>query len=58
MPCTACHTEFPQLTPFGRFFKLTGYTLIGSDSKLPPLAVMASTASENNTLYLEAWLAL
>ena len=29
MPCTTCHTAFPQLTPFGRYFKLTGYTLAG-----------------------------
>lgn len=42
MPCTSCHTEFPQLTPFGRFFKLTGYTLSGGDTRLPPLAVMAN----------------
>ncbi len=25
--CGACHTEFPQLTPFGRRFKIVGYTL-------------------------------
>jgi len=25
--CGVCHTEFPQLTPFGRRFKLGGYTL-------------------------------
>lgn len=25
--CGACHTEFPQLTPFGRRFKIGGYTL-------------------------------
>jgi hypothetical protein len=24
--CTACHTIFPELTPFGRNFKITGYT--------------------------------
>ena len=42
MPCTACHTDFPQLTPFGRYFKLTGYTLAGGDTRLPPLAVMVN----------------
>jgi hypothetical protein len=41
MPCTACHTEFPQLTPFGREFKLEGYTMSNGQSKLPPLAAMA-----------------
>ncbi len=29
-PCAACHTDFPALTPFGRRFKLGGYTLGGS----------------------------
>jgi hypothetical protein len=28
-PCGACHTDFPGLTPFGRQFKLGGYTLGG-----------------------------
>jgi hypothetical protein len=25
--CGMCHTEFPQLTPFGRRFKIGGYTM-------------------------------
>lgn len=29
MPCAACHTVFPELTSFGRQFKLNGYTLTG-----------------------------
>jgi hypothetical protein len=29
MPCTACHTNFPTLTPFGRMFKLNGYVMRG-----------------------------
>ena len=28
-PCGACHTDFPALTPFGRQFKLGGYTMGG-----------------------------
>lgn len=28
-PCGACHTDFPALTPFGRRFKLFGYTIGG-----------------------------
>lgn len=28
-PCGACHTEFPGLTPYGRRFKLGGYTYGG-----------------------------
>ena len=39
-PCAACHTAFPELTPFGRRFKLAGYTLQGGDSKFPPIALM------------------
>ena len=27
MPCAACHTVFPELTPFGRQFKLRGYAM-------------------------------
>lgn len=27
MHCAMCHYQFPQLTPFGRQFKLNGYTL-------------------------------
>ncbi len=27
MACNMCHTTFPELTPFGRDFKLGGYTL-------------------------------
>ncbi|MCY0853305.1 cytochrome C [Cupriavidus sp. D39] len=37
--CSACHTVYPELTPFGRKFKLTGYTL-GEREKVP-LALMA-----------------
>jgi hypothetical protein len=29
LACNRCHTTFPQLTPFGRRFKLNGYTLTG-----------------------------
>src|ERR1700694_5438364 len=58
--CSACHFQFPQLTPFGRMFKLNGYTLtslstIGQPgdttakksltlSPIPPLAAMVVTA--------------
>lgn len=39
-PCASCHTAFPELTPFGRRFKLAGYTLQGGDWKGPPVALM------------------
>jgi hypothetical protein len=29
LPCSACHTNPPELTPLGRSFKLNGYTLKG-----------------------------
>jgi hypothetical protein len=33
MSCSVCHTVFPELTSFGRTFKMTGYTL-GSVKKI------------------------
>jgi hypothetical protein len=56
MACAACHTVFPELTPFGRQFKLNGYVLdnikqvTGIDTadrqtlalnSIPPISVMA-----------------
>ena len=56
LACSACHYQFPQLTPFGRLFKLNGYTLTGLNvirgagdssaaktlalSPIPPVAAM------------------
>jgi hypothetical protein len=41
-PCASCHTAFPELTPFGRRFKLGGYTMGGglSFDEAPPVAAM------------------
>ena len=39
-PCATCHTAFLELTPFGRRFKLGGYTLGGGNWSGPPFAVM------------------
>src|SRR6476469_1014812 len=45
LACSACHYQFPQLTPFGRMFKLNGYTLsglksiVGGDSTRPSLSL-------------------
>ena len=38
--CVACHAggQFPELTPYGRMFKLTGYTV---GARTVPLSVMA-----------------
>src|SRR5271170_6388558 len=38
--CAACHNGFPELTPYGRLFKLNGYTFTGGQSDLPPLSMM------------------
>ncbi|MDE2165289.1 MAG: hypothetical protein KGJ66_02990 [Alphaproteobacteria bacterium] len=38
--CAACHNGFPELTPYGRLFKLNGYVFGGGQSNLPPLAAM------------------
>jgi hypothetical protein len=38
--CAACHNGFPELTPYGRLFKLNGYVFGGGTSDYPPLAVM------------------
>ncbi len=42
-PCNACHVGGfgPQLTPFGRQFKLESYTLRGSATFTPPISAMA-----------------
>ena len=51
LACEQCHTSFPELTPFGRQFKLEGYTLtstptVGSEAEklalnaTPPLSFM------------------
>lgn len=35
-PCGTCHTDFPALTPYGRLFKLNGYTIGGSRFRTTP----------------------
>src|SRR5450432_2386405 len=62
-PCGSCHTDFPGLTPFGREFKLGGYTMGGgkfrstlfpqgdppktSESKLPTKAPSSDVSQIN-----------
>ena len=47
-PCSACHIGSfgPQLTPFGRAFKISGYTLSGGDGLAShiPLSAMMQTS--------------
>ncbi len=35
-PCGTCHTDYPGLTPFGRLFKLNGYTTGGGPFRTTP----------------------
>jgi hypothetical protein len=48
-PCATCHTAFLELTPFGRRFKLGGYTLGGGDWTGPPFAVMLQAPTFTHT---------
>lgn len=53
-PCASCHTDFPQLTPFGRRFKLSGYAAGGGENNdaykrtfggaawVPPISLMGT----------------
>lgn len=45
-PCTGCHVGGfgPQLTPFGREFKLRGYTMQGGDASALPVSAMLVTS--------------
>jgi hypothetical protein len=62
LACEACHTVFPQLTPFGRIFKASGYTLSNTSkvqdidrikhylmslSDTPPLSVMVIASTSS-----------
>ncbi len=47
MPCNECHTVFPELTPFGRIFKLGGYVMSKTGKQYefpPPLAGMVQAS--------------
>jgi hypothetical protein len=64
LPCSACHSIFPELNAFGRLFKLNGYTLIGTETmqvsdtndnvslnivKIPQVSLMIQTSYTYNT---------
>lgn len=46
LACEACHTVFPELTPFGRRFKLNAYTL----DNLPQVSGITPTREETLVL--------
>lgn len=48
--CITCHTMFPELTPIGRAFKLTGYVLNNTGKSYtfpPPVSAMAQVSYTN-----------
>jgi len=45
LACSACHYQFPQLTPFGRLFKLNGYTTAGLKMITEPNKAQGSSLS-------------
>jgi len=54
-PCGTCHTDFPGLTPYGRLFKLNGYTAGGGPFRKTlfslqddPTKALASYAKRND----------
>ncbi|MDE2304451.1 MAG: cytochrome C [Gammaproteobacteria bacterium] len=73
MACAACHTVFPELTPFGREFKLNGYVLdnmkqitgITTEARstlalnqIPPISLMVQVAyTHTNTALPDSALA-
>jgi hypothetical protein len=52
MSCAQCHTEFPELTPFGRQFKLNGYVL-GAKDKVTDTVPNADGKDEDAQTRLE-----
>lgn len=55
--CEACHVGSfgPQLTPFGREFKLMGYTMkVGNDSKVPISAMLVESYTRTRKAQTEA----
>jgi hypothetical protein len=43
-PCGTCHTDFPALTPYGRRFKLLGYTVGGGKYQTTPFVPFPTSA--------------
>lgn len=50
-PCGACHTDYPGLTPFGRQFKMGGYTMGGGNFRTTIFPT--STADDANKTLAE-----
>src|ERR1700674_468577 len=46
-PCATCHTDFPAPTPFGRRFKLLGYTVGGGKFRTTPFALFPTSETSD-----------
>ncbi|MEJ2010013.1 MAG: cytochrome C [Acidobacteriota bacterium] len=56
LPCSSCHTIPPELTPFGRAFKLNGYTLTGMPQIKAKAAHQESGLSLNRYMPIAAFI--
>ncbi|MDE2509884.1 MAG: hypothetical protein KGL74_02065 [Elusimicrobia bacterium] len=52
MSCVMCHTTFPELTPFGRRFKLNGYTMTTKPADVSDYSVTSDTEAAVRNLVL------
>jgi hypothetical protein len=43
-PCGTCHTDFPALTPYGRCFKLLGYTTGDGQFRTTPFPIFPNAS--------------
>src|SRR4029077_16767031 len=48
-PCGTCHTDFAGLTPFGRRFKIGGYTYGGGPHPAHPIPEFPGYQQQDNT---------
>jgi hypothetical protein len=56
LPCAVCHTTFPELTAFGRDFKLNGYTLTDLAQIEAPAGARSAPLKVNQTFPLSVML--
>jgi len=53
-PCGTCHTDYPALTPYGRRFKLYGYTIGGGKYRTTPFSISPKDKAEIAFEYAKA----
>jgi hypothetical protein len=54
-PCGSCHTDYPGLTPYGRMFKLGGYTYGGGAYRTTPFKLFPSSGVTENGEQQKQW---